>query len=51
MPVEFISATFLNASTELKPIPNASIDPDYLRRYARNLDDYALNYTLVPYDS
>jgi alkanesulfonate monooxygenase len=51
MPVEFISATFLNASTELNPIPNASIDPDYLARYARNLDDYAFNYTLVPYDS
>ncbi|KIW17775.1 hypothetical protein PV08_04970 [Exophiala spinifera] len=51
MPVEFISATFLNASTELKPIPGASIDPDYLERYARNLDDYAFNYTLVPYDS
>jgi alkanesulfonate monooxygenase len=51
MPVEFISATFLNASTELKPIPNAAIDIDYLRRYARNLDDYAFNYTLVPYDS
>ncbi|KAK6379474.1 hypothetical protein LTS17_006392 [Exophiala oligosperma] len=51
MPVEFISATFLNASTELNPIPGASIDPDYLARYARNLDDYAFNYTLVPYDS
>lgn len=51
MPVEFISATFLNESTELKPIPNSSIDPDYLARYARNLDDYSFNYTLVPYDS
>ncbi|KAJ9640697.1 hypothetical protein H2204_003326 [Knufia peltigerae] len=51
MPVEFISATFLNTSTELNPIPGASIDPDYLARYARNLDDYAFNYTLVPYDS
>lgn len=51
MPVEFISATFPNPSTELKPIPGASIDPDYLVRYARSLDDYAFNYTLVPYDS
>ncbi|KAK5420037.1 hypothetical protein LTR06_001507 [Exophiala xenobiotica] len=51
MPLEFISATFLNASTELNPIPNAKIDPDYLARYARTLDDYAFNYTLVPYDS
>ncbi|KAB8236566.1 LLM class flavin-dependent oxidoreductase [Aspergillus alliaceus] len=51
MPVEFISLTFPNASTELKPIPNARIDPEYLERYARNLDDYGFNYTLVPYDS
>ncbi|KAE8380378.1 luciferase-like domain-containing protein [Aspergillus bertholletiae] len=51
MPVEFISLTFPNASTELKPIPNAVIDPEYLERYARNLDDYGFNYTLVPYDS
>lgn len=51
MPVEFISATFPNRSTELSPIPNAPIDPDYLIRYARSLDDYEFNYTLVPYDS
>ncbi|KAJ5302219.1 hypothetical protein PENANT_c008G01658 [Penicillium antarcticum] len=48
---EFISLTFPNASTELDPIPNASIDPEYLIRYARTLDDYGFNYTLVPYDS
>ncbi|CAG8978899.1 hypothetical protein HYALB_00005236 [Hymenoscyphus albidus] len=51
MPVEFISATFPNKSTELTPILNATIDPDYLVRYARSLDDYEFNYTLVPYDS
>jgi alkanesulfonate monooxygenase len=51
MPTEFISATFVNASTELDPIPNAGIDPDYLVRYARALDDYDYNYTLVPYGS
>lgn len=51
MPVEFISLAFPNASTELDPIPGASIDPDYLKRYARNLDDYGFNYTLQPYDS
>ncbi|KAJ5720167.1 hypothetical protein N7493_007045 [Penicillium malachiteum] len=51
MPTEFISLTFPNASTELKPIAGASIDPDYLKRYARSLDDYEFNYTLVPYDS
>ena len=51
MPTEFISLTFPTQSTELKPIPGAPIDPDFLERYARNLDDYAYNYTLVPYDS
>jgi alkanesulfonate monooxygenase len=51
MPTEFISVTFPNASTEINPIPGASIDPDYLVRYARTLDDYGYNYTLVPYDS
>lgn len=53
MPTEFISATFLNPSTELHPIPSATgiLDPAYLTRYARALDDYEFNYTLVPYDS
>jgi Coenzyme F420-dependent N5,N10-methylene tetrahydromethanopterin reductase and related flavin-dependent oxidoreductases len=48
---EFISVTFPNASTELDPIINPAIDPEYLIRYARSLDDYRYNYTLVPYDS
>ncbi|KAI0169261.1 bacterial luciferase-like protein [Hypoxylon sp. FL1284] len=51
MPTEFISVTFPNPSTELEPLSNPAIDPDYLIRYARNLDDYEFNYTLVPYDS
>ncbi|KAH8911173.1 bacterial luciferase-like protein [Coniochaeta sp. PMI_546] len=51
MPVEFISVTFPNPSNEIKPIPGAGIDPEYLVRYARTLDDYGFNYTLVPYDS
>jgi len=51
MPIEFISATPPNASTEIKPIPNTGIDLDYLIRYARSLDDYGFNYTLIPYDS
>lgn len=50
-PVEFISATFPNASTELNPIPGAGADPDLIVRYARGLDNYGFNYTLVPYDS
>ncbi|KAH7309204.1 luciferase-like domain-containing protein [Stachybotrys elegans] len=51
MPAEFISLTFPNASTELNPIPGAGVDPGYLVRYAKTLDDYGFNYTLVPYDS
>ncbi|KUJ06641.1 bacterial luciferase-like protein [Mollisia scopiformis] len=51
MAVEFISVTPPNASTELVPIPNAGIDPDFLIRYSRALDDYGFNYTLIPYDS
>lgn len=51
MPTEFISLAFPNESNELKPIPGAPIDPDFLARYARNLDDYGYNYTLQPYDS
>ncbi|PMD57891.1 alkanesulfonate monooxygenase [Hyaloscypha bicolor E] len=53
MPTEFISLTSPNASTELNPLggPNEPIDPTYLNRYAKALDDYAFNYTLVPYDS
>ncbi|KAF2164732.1 hypothetical protein M409DRAFT_25125 [Zasmidium cellare ATCC 36951] len=51
MPTEFISLAFPNASTELSPIPGSGVDPDFLERYARNLDDYDFNYTLQPYDS
>ncbi|KAL4913606.1 luciferase-like domain-containing protein [Aspergillus aurantiobrunneus] len=51
MPTEFISLTFPTQSTEINPIPNPAINPDFLLRYARNLDDYGFNYTLVPYDS
>jgi len=51
MPTEFISLTSPNASTELNPIPGAPVDPEYLVRYAKALDDYGFNYTLVPYDS
>ncbi|KAF2805878.1 alkanesulfonate monooxygenase [Mytilinidion resinicola] len=51
MPTEFISLAFPNASTELSPLPSPSVDPDYLVRYARALDDYDFDYTLQPYDS
>ncbi|KAK8854969.1 hypothetical protein IAR55_003709 [Kwoniella newhampshirensis] len=51
MPVEFISVTFPNGSNELNPIPGAGVDPDFLVRYARALDDNDFNYTLIPYHS
>ncbi|KAF7556115.1 hypothetical protein G7Z17_g1597 [Cylindrodendrum hubeiense] len=51
MSAEFISVTFPNAATELAPNPNAPIDPEYLVRYARSLDDHEFNYTLIPYFS
>ncbi|WWD18871.1 hypothetical protein CI109_103326 [Kwoniella shandongensis] len=51
MPTEFISATFANASNELHPIPGAPVDPEFLVRYARTLDDNEFNYTLIPYHS
>lgn len=51
MAVEFISITYPNASTDTAPIPGASIDPDYLVRYARALEDAGFNYTLIPYGS
>ncbi|EON97094.1 putative alkanesulfonate monooxygenase protein [Phaeoacremonium minimum UCRPA7] len=51
MPVEFISLVFPNQTNELNPGLGSSIDPDFLTRYARTLDDYGFQYTLLPYDS
>ncbi|MDH2327015.1 LLM class flavin-dependent oxidoreductase [Cereibacter sp. SYSU M97828] len=51
MPTEFISVTFPNASNELAPEVEPKIDPAFLVRYARSLDDYGFNYTLIPYHS
>ncbi|ORY25470.1 alkanesulfonate monooxygenase [Naematelia encephala] len=51
MPTEFISATFPNSSSELDPKPGSPLDPDFLVRYARTLDDNDFNYTLIPYGS
>jgi alkanesulfonate monooxygenase len=51
MATEFISASFANASNDLNPIPNAPADARFLERYARALDDYGFNYTLIPYSS
>ncbi|KAK9418733.1 putative Luciferase-like domain-containing protein [Seiridium unicorne] len=50
MPTEFISLTFNNSGTEISQGPNPTdIDVPYLVRYARTLDEYGFNYTLVPY--
>ncbi|SFL75809.1 LLM class flavin-dependent oxidoreductase [Methylobacterium pseudosasicola] len=51
MATEFISVTFTNPSNELNPVRDPAIDPHFLVRYARALDDYGFNYTLVPYAS
>ncbi|KAK7926505.1 alkanesulfonate monooxygenase [Apiospora marii] len=51
MPTEFISMTPPNASSELHPIPGAPIDPAYLVRHAKMLDNYGFQYTLIPYAS
>lgn len=51
MSAEFISVSFPNASNDLNPIPDAPVDPRFLERYARALDDYGFNYTLIPYSS
>jgi alkanesulfonate monooxygenase len=51
MAAEFISVTFPNESSDLNPIPDAPVDPLFLERYARSLDDYGFNYTLIPYSS
>ncbi|MFD6059820.1 LLM class flavin-dependent oxidoreductase [Rhodococcus wratislaviensis] len=51
MPVEFISASYVNDSTELNPTSNTGIDPKFLARYARTLDEAGFDYTLLPYGS
>ncbi|EFX04356.1 alkanesulfonate monooxygenase [Grosmannia clavigera kw1407] len=51
MPVEFNSAANATRSSELHPISGAELDPEYLIRYARTLDEYGYKYTLVPYNS
>ena len=52
MTIEFISLTPPDASNELHPLPAGTpIDPEFLVRYSRALDDYGFHYTLVPYAS
>lgn len=51
MAVEFISAINVRDSDELHPKPGRGIEPEYLARYARTLEDAGFDYTLVPYGS
>ncbi|GAA5030964.1 LLM class flavin-dependent oxidoreductase [Microbacterium fluvii] len=52
MTVEFISAVNTRPGDELNPQPGGRpLDPAYLRRYARTLEDAGFDYTLVPYGS
>ncbi|MGI3782534.1 MAG: LLM class flavin-dependent oxidoreductase [Janthinobacterium lividum] len=51
MTVEFISASFVNDSSERHPRPGQGIDKKFLVRYARELDAYGFDYTLLPYAS
>ena len=49
--VEFISLTHTNPSTELDPTAGRGIDPAFVRRYVRALEDGGFDLTLLPYGS
>jgi alkanesulfonate monooxygenase len=51
MTVEFISAINVNPGNELNGFKDARIDPKYVTKYARVLEDGGFDYTLVPYFS
>ena len=51
MTVEFISAVNIRPGDELNPVPGRGLDPEYLGRYARTLEEAGFDYTLVPYGS
>lgn len=51
MPVEFISAINVNPANEVNGRRDSAIDPTYLRRYARILEEGGFDYSLVPYGS
>jgi alkanesulfonate monooxygenase len=47
MPVEFISLTFPNGATEVNSGPNpTTADAEWIKRYARALDEYGFDYTV-----
>ena len=49
MVVEFISATPSNSSSEWAPTGATNVDPEFIVRYSKTLDDNGFNYTLIPY--
>jgi alkanesulfonate monooxygenase len=51
MSVEFISAINVNTANEINGISDYRLDPKYLKRYSRILEDGGFDYTLVPYGS
>ncbi|MCU1479535.1 MAG: putative alkanesulfonate monooxygenase [Subtercola sp.] len=51
MSVEFISAINVNAANEINGVSDFRLDPVYLKRYSRILEDGGFDYTLVPYGS
>ncbi|PWJ48309.1 alkanesulfonate monooxygenase [Quadrisphaera granulorum] len=51
MTVEFISAINVNPANEINGSTDTRIDPKYLARYARTLEEAGFDYTLVPYGS
>ncbi|TJZ98251.1 LLM class flavin-dependent oxidoreductase [Actinacidiphila oryziradicis] len=51
MTVEFISLINVWESSELFPKPGGTPDADYVRKYARYLEDGGFDYTLVAYNS
>jgi len=51
MTVEFISLVNVWESSELFPNPGGAPDRDYIKKYARYLEDGGFDYTLVAYGS
>ncbi len=49
--VEFVSQVHTSPATELNPVPRSGLDVDFIRRYARAIEDGGFDYTLLPYGS
>ncbi len=49
--VEFVSQIHTTPSTELNPLSIRGLDPDFVKKYVRALEDAQFDYTLIPYGS